>query len=128
MNVNLRPFTASIPWWGKIAAKLILARLPVDYKVWKRLHLFECGKMEDAGYAYGVFKRHFDAARSRRAFNKFVGLELGPGDSLFSAMIAYAYEASAYHLVDVGDLPNLIRDAMANGKFSCGAGIVDDKY
>jgi len=102
MYANLRPWVAPVPWWGKIAAKLILARLPVDYKVWKWLHLFECGKMEDAGYAYGVFKRHFDAARSRRAFNNFVGLELGPGDSLFSAMIAYAYDASAYHLVDVG--------------------------
>ena len=102
MSVNLRPWVGSVPWWGKIAAKLILARLPVDYKVWKRLHLFENGEMEEPSYAHGVFRKHFDAARSRRTFNGFVGLELGPGDSLLSAMIAHAYGASAYYLVDVG--------------------------
>ena len=103
MNVNLRPFTASIPWWGKIAAKLVLARIPVDYTIWKGLHLFECGLMEDPSYAYGVFKKHYDAAQSRRTFRGFVGLELGPGDSLFTAMIANAYGATGYYLVDVED-------------------------
>ena len=91
-----------IPWWGKIAAKLILSRLPVDYKVWKRLHLFEYGDMEEPSYAHGVFRKHFDVVRSQRTFNGFVGLELGPGDSLLSAMVAYAYGASAYYLTDVG--------------------------
>lgn len=102
MSVNLRPWVAPIPWWGKIAAKVILARLPVDYKIWKRLHLFQYGDMEKPSYAHGVFRKHFDAVRSRRTFNRFVGLELGPGDSLLSAMIAHAYGASAYYLVDVG--------------------------
>jgi hypothetical protein len=102
MSVNLRPWVAPIPWWGKIAAKVILARLPVDYKIWKRLHLFEYGNMEEPSYAHGVFRKHFDAVRSRKTFNGFVGLELGPGDSLLSAMIAHAYGASAYYLVDVG--------------------------
>src|SRR5205823_1770011 len=93
---------SQVPWWAKIAAKMILARLPVDYKAWKRLHLFEQGAMEKPAYAYGVFKKHFDQVRSRRPLDRFVGLELGPGDSLLSAMAAYAFGASAYYLVDVG--------------------------
>jgi SAM-dependent methyltransferase len=90
-----------VPWWGKIAAKVILARLPVDYSAWKRLHMFQLGAMEKPAYAYGVFKSHFDQVRSRRTLDSFVGLELGPGDSLLSAMVAHAYGASAYYLVDV---------------------------
>ena len=40
MKSNLSIVASQVPWWGKIAAKMILARLPVDYKAWKRLHLF----------------------------------------------------------------------------------------
>jgi predicted SAM-dependent methyltransferase len=90
-----------IPWWGKIAAKMILARVPVNSRAWKHMHVFELGAMETPAYAYGVYKKHFDKARSRRPLDNFVGLELGPGDSLLSAMVARAHGASAYHLVDV---------------------------
>jgi hypothetical protein len=102
MDVDLSTLKASVPWWGKVAVKVILARLPVDYRTWKRLHLFQCGAMEEAAYAYGVYKKHFDLIRSRTTLDSFVGLELGPGDSLFSAMIARAYGASAYYLIDAG--------------------------
>ena len=102
MNANLSIPAARVPWWGKIAAKLILARLPVDYRTWKRLGLFQLGEMEQPAYAYRVFKQHFDRAGFRRPHDSFVGLELGPGDSLFSAMVAHASGSSAYYLVDVG--------------------------
>ena len=102
MKANLSIVASQVPWWGKIAAKVILARLPVDYRAWKQLHVFEHGAMEEPAYAYGVFKEHFDQVRSRRTLDNFVALELGPGDSLLSAMVARAYGASAYYLVDVG--------------------------
>ena len=102
MNLNLRAWAAPVPWWGKIAAKVILSRLPVTYRVGKQVYLFEPGSMEELTYAHGVFKSHFDPVRSRRNFDRFVGLELGPGDSLLAAMVARAYGASAYYLVDVG--------------------------
>ena len=57
--------------------------------------------MDEPPYAYGVYKKHFDRVQSRRILDRFVGLELGPGDSLLSAMVAHAFGASAYHLVDV---------------------------
>src|SRR6185503_2514576 len=68
MNATRR-FAVEIPWWGKIAAKVVLARLPLDYRVWKRLHLFQHGTMEEPGYAHQVFKDHFDVVRSRRALD-----------------------------------------------------------
>ena len=103
MNASLKTFVARVPWWGKITGKLILAHAPVDYRIWKRLHLFEQGAMEVPTYAYQVFQKHFDQARSLRRLNNWIGLELGPGDSLLSAMVAYAHGASAYYLVDSGE-------------------------
>lgn len=89
-----------IPWWGKIAAKLLLSRLPVDYKLWKQLSLFQHGYMEHPSYAYQVFKQHFDQVGGLRT--GFVSLEIGPGDSLLSAIVSRAFGGSASYLIDVG--------------------------
>lgn len=91
-----------IPWYAKIAAKLILARLPVDYRRWKKLGLFEHGHMDDPAYGERVFLRHFERS-GLAGHDGFACLELGPGDSLFSALLARAHGAGAVWLVDVGD-------------------------
>ena len=91
-----------VPWQAKIAAKLVLSRLPVDYGFWRRLALFQHGYMERPAYAYAVFRRHFDRARHTVGKSGFVAMEIGPGDSLFSAMIARAHGAAKTYLVDVG--------------------------
>lgn len=91
----------SIPWWMRIAAKLVLSRLPVAYALWRKLNLFAHGAMEQADYAVRVFQQHF-AQSGLGAGEGFVGLELGPGDSLASAVIAAAYGATHVYLVDVG--------------------------
>lgn len=93
---------AKISWQVKIAAKLVLSRIPIGYKLWQHLGLFKHGAMEQPEYAYGVFKAHFDRAFFPRRTGDFIALELGPGDTLFSAMIAYAFGASGVYLVDVG--------------------------
>lgn len=92
------------PWQVKIAAKLLLSRIPIPrkYDFWRRLNLFKHGGMARPDYAYEVFKTHFGRAGFARRDEGFVTLELGPGDSLFSAMNAYAFGASASYLVDVG--------------------------
>jgi SAM-dependent methyltransferase len=91
-----------IPWQLKIGAKVVLSRLPFDYRIWKRLGAFELGAMEKPEYALHVFHRHFDAVNFPRKHGEFVALELGPGDSLFSGLIARAFGASRTYLVDVG--------------------------
>ncbi|MDZ8184582.1 MAG: methyltransferase domain-containing protein [Nostoc sp. ChiSLP02] len=92
-----------IPWWAKIAAKLVLSRLPIEYKFWKDAGLFSHGSMEQPNYAYGVFKKHFDRAKPKAGF---VSLEMGPGDSLFSSMISLAFGGSKSYLVDAKAFAN----------------------
>lgn len=96
--MNIKNF---IPWQAKITAKLVLSRIPLGYRVWQKLDLFKHGSMEDAKYAFEVFSRHYDRCAFPRKGNGFVSLELGPGDSLFSALIARAFGGSSTYLVDV---------------------------
>jgi len=58
--------------------------------------------MEQPAYAYRVFRQHFDRVKFARQGKDFAVLELGPGDSLASAIIAHALGASACYLIDTG--------------------------
>lgn len=93
---------ALLPWRLKLAAKLVLARLPVPYRWWKRAGLFEHGAMLDPAYAEGIFLSHLERS-GLLGRTGLVCLELGPGDSLFSAAVAKAHGAQQCWLVDTGD-------------------------
>lgn len=103
----------SIPWQVKIASKIILSRIPVPYSIWKKLGLFEHGSMNKEEWAYDVFLTHAKQAgviemngnlpKFKKNSSPFAVLELGPGDSLFSAMIASALGAEKTFLIDTGD-------------------------
>lgn len=95
----IKRLKVGIPWYAKISAKLILARIPLPYKLWKSLGVFGHGPMQQSDYAQRVFKSHY-AARALRP--GFCCLELGPGDSLLSALFARAQGAGRIYLVDVG--------------------------
>lgn len=58
--------------------------------------------METPGYAYNVFLKHLSNARLNSLSNKTI-LEIGPGDSLFTALIGKALGAKKIILVDAGD-------------------------
>lgn len=92
-----------VPWPVKMMAKAILWRLPVARQVWKRLMLFEHGKMDQPDYAYRVFVDHYERAYPPGLKNGFVALEIGPGDTLYSALIARAFGAAQTFLVDQGN-------------------------
>lgn len=104
MNVKLR-------WYIKIPLKLIFARIPLSHKTWYRLGIFKHGKMQDFSYAQGVFVAHLTQAGllEREKNTDKVVMELGPGESLFSALLAKAYGFKHSILLDVGDfsLPGL---------------------
>jgi SAM-dependent methyltransferase len=91
----------SIPWWAKIGAKLVLSRLPFGYAPWQRLGLFRHGQMDTSEYAIAVFHSHVDRAGLAGRLQDKVILELGPGDSLATAVVAATYGARAI-LVDTG--------------------------
>jgi SAM-dependent methyltransferase len=90
-----------IPWWARIGGKLVLSRVPAGYTLWHKVNLFTHGAMDKSEYALGVFQKHFMRSGLSQGHG-FVALELGPGDSLSSAMIAAAHGATLTHLVDVG--------------------------
>jgi len=98
----IRTLKARLPWWAKMTGRVLMTRLPISYGFWHHLGIFQHGCMEDPSYAYAVFTQHFDRAKFARRSNGFVALELGPGDSLCSAIIARAYGATSCYLVDAG--------------------------
>jgi hypothetical protein len=80
--------------------------MPVSYDIWKRVGFFNLGAMERPEYALLVFRRHFDFAGMSKRPKGFTCLELGPGDSLSSALIGPAFGASQTYMVDVGSFAN----------------------
>ena len=88
------------PWWAKIAAKVVLARLPVAREVWRRVGVFRPGYMATPEYAYRVFQEHLARVAPWRPREGFVCLEFGPGDSLFTALVAKALGAARTILLD----------------------------
>lgn len=92
---------ALAPWWIKIGAKVMLSRLPARYRLWQRLNLFVHGDMQHPEYAARVVREHMERAGWCNFDNRTV-LELGPGDSLASAVIAAALGARQAILVDSG--------------------------
>ena len=82
-----------VPWQLKIAAKVVLSRVPLSHRLLNKVGVFNLGGMLRPDYAVGVFRRHFDKAEFARKNGAFVALELGPGDSLASVVIARAFGA-----------------------------------
>lgn len=89
-------------WALKIAAKVLMARLPISYGFWKSMGVFRHGRMDSAGYPMKIFKLHVEHAYPQGLPPQSVILELGPGDSIASAIIGYAYGVKRTFMVDVG--------------------------
>jgi hypothetical protein len=94
--------SSRLPWPLKIGAKIVLSRLPIPYAVWSRINLFKHGEMLDLAYARGVFERHFGLSGLQGGDKAFTCLELGPGDSLMSALLARAAGAAKTFIIDTG--------------------------
>lgn len=91
----------AMPWWAKGALKIALAHVPLSYSVLRSMSLARHGGMEDPAWAWETFTRHFNRADFPKGRPGFSVLELGPGDSLFTALIARALGAGDCWLVDV---------------------------
>jgi len=93
-----------VPWQLKIAAKVILSRVPISHRLLNKAGVFNVGGMDNPKYAVSVFRRHFQGAVFARKDQPFVVLEIGPGHSVSSVVIARAFGASAAYAVDVTPL------------------------
>lgn len=104
-------------WAVKIIAKIVLSRLPIPYGLWSALGLFRHGQMDTADYLLKVFNRHASDAFPDGLPENFIALELGPGDSLASMLVARAMGARKIYLVDAGPFartdPQIYKDLAA---------------
>jgi len=102
---------SNLRWYLKIPLKVILARIPMSHKTRNKLGMFKHGYMQDYSYALKVFMGHLTKAGlldKEKNIGK-VAMELGPGESLFSALLAKSYGFQHSLLIDVDDftLPNI---------------------
>jgi len=88
------------PWQLQMTAKIGVEQLHLSYRLLKQLGLTLYGGMERPQYAYDVFMQHFKYTPPLH--KDFTVLELGPGDSLSSALIAHTLGVSKSYLVDTG--------------------------
>ena len=87
-----------LPWQLKVPLKLMLSILPVPFSAWRRLGVFRHGGMNLADYALQVFRRCCTPVNGNLA--GMTVLELGPGDSIASGLLAHAFGACHTYLVD----------------------------
>ena len=93
-----------VPWWAKIAAKIVLARLLPSYRARKALGIFRHGRIDDDFLGHSLWVGHaFDWHRQFGIGPARTVLELGPGDSVGTALFAAAQGADRIWLIDVGD-------------------------
>ena len=90
------------PWWSKIALKIVMSRIPVGYRLWRYFGLFKHGNMESSSYNIRIFNQHVLNADLNEKLHGKVVLELGPGDSIATAILALCFDAKAL-LIDVGN-------------------------
>ena len=90
-----------LPWWTKVAAKLVLGQFSLSYRRWQKLNLFRHGEMNSPGYALSIFESHVRRSNLKERLGGMTILEIGPGDSIATAIISKSLGARAI-LVDVG--------------------------
>jgi SAM-dependent methyltransferase len=76
--------------------------MPISYRAFAAAGIFRHGHMRNPDYAIDVFLRHFERSGISATGQPFVGLELGVGDSVASAIVARAHGASTCYLIDSG--------------------------
>jgi SAM-dependent methyltransferase len=92
-------------WYIKIPLKVILARIPLSHKIRNKLGMFKHGYMQDYSYALNVFNGHLSKAGLQNKDKNVdkTAMELGPGESLFSALLAKSFGFKRSLLLDVGN-------------------------
>jgi SAM-dependent methyltransferase len=114
--VEKMSFKKLLPWYLRMTAKIVLARFPLGYRLWKRMGIFAHGDMNLPSRALDIFLEHAKTA-GLIPFPKmrdWTVLELGPGDSVFTSLIAYAVGASRSYLVDAGHFATQLPSAYAD--------------
>jgi hypothetical protein len=92
-----------VKWAVKLIAKLFLSRVPLSYSSWTKLGVFRHGSMDSAEYALRIFDLHQKRAYPNGLPKGARIAEIGPGDSIASALIATHHGVRCTLLIDAGD-------------------------
>jgi SAM-dependent methyltransferase len=90
----------SVPWYIKIPLKCAIARLPFGDRFWQRLNVFRAGGMDDPANALTTLEFFLRLAGLPSLAGRTI-LELGPGNSLLTALFAASLGSEGTWLVDV---------------------------
>lgn len=102
--LDAAPRGLPVPWWAKIGAKIVLSRAFPSYRTRKALGLFLHGNLDQNVAQHLAFVKNVLAQHERIAGSKAAALlELGPGNSLGTALFAAAEGVERTWLADVGD-------------------------
>ena len=94
-----------VPWQIKMGIKLVCSALGLT-KFLQKIRVFEHGHHSQEK-SVQIFNQHFNEVKQYLA-NDFTVLELGPGYSLNTAVIAKQCGARFTYLVDIGDFAKRI--------------------
>jgi SAM-dependent methyltransferase len=95
---------AAIPWWGKVAAKVVLSRLLPSYTWRRKLGLFRHSYADSTGRGKRWHLARFLARHEGLgAGGCDTVVELGPGDTVANALYAAGSGARRIWLIDSGD-------------------------
>ncbi len=91
-----------IPWYLKIAIKIVIARLPFNIHIfWRNLGIFRHGNMDDTSYVVSNFNNLLNfASIETKDCNGLNFLEVGAGDSIGSGVVASNFGMSSF-IIDV---------------------------
>lgn len=92
----------SVPWWTKIILKMVISVFPISYEKIRSIVTGYNGEMADANYAERIFLGHYENF-SNLDNKPGAFLELGPGGSLISGVLAISHGFERAILIDVGD-------------------------
>ena len=118
-------FTRYANWWFRFGIKVILLSLNLPYSFFHKFGIFRHGAMDKKEYVEPVWKLHFiDKAEVYRVSNEGSFLELGPGDSLSSAVKAKSVGFNHSILVDTdvfaSDSEETLRNfSVSKNKYKC---------
>ena len=90
-------------WLIKVFLKIIINKIPLLRKLFELFGVFKLGKMDSYFYANKIYKLHLNQYRQISTCKNKVMLEMGPGDSISTAIFGYASGFKKIFLIDVGN-------------------------
>jgi len=88
-------------WLLKIFLKIILSRLPIEQRIFRKIGIFRNGGMNQVDYSKRIFFGHLGDLKSYRDFHEPTILEIGPGDGIATAIYSRVYNSPKVYLIDV---------------------------